>query len=112
MGWLCGLDVDLDWHAAERSLQSTNPEASAVEVVCEGADHGPYYQYDDIQFIRSLPFDLSMDPSADILVAYEMNGNRSTPIMGRLPVDRAELVWRRVGQVAHPDRRGDEAVSG
>jgi DMSO/TMAO reductase YedYZ molybdopterin-dependent catalytic subunit len=55
-------------------LQAAAPDAKAVEVVFEGADHGPYYQYTDIQFIRSLPFDLTIDSTADILVAYEMNG--------------------------------------
>lgn len=55
-------------------LQAAGPDAGAVEVVFEGADHGPYYQYTDLQFIRSLPFDLIMDVAADVLVAYEMNG--------------------------------------
>jgi DMSO/TMAO reductase YedYZ molybdopterin-dependent catalytic subunit len=55
-------------------LRAAKANAGAVEVVFEGADHGPYYQYTDIQFIRSLPFDLTIDPAADILVAYEMNG--------------------------------------
>jgi DMSO/TMAO reductase YedYZ molybdopterin-dependent catalytic subunit len=55
-------------------LQTSAPDAGAVEVVCEGADHGPYYQYNDIQFIRSLPISLAIDPSSDVLVAYEMNG--------------------------------------
>jgi DMSO/TMAO reductase YedYZ molybdopterin-dependent catalytic subunit len=55
-------------------LQNVAPDAGAVEIVCEGADHGPYYQYDDIQFIRSLPLTIAADPGADVLVAYEMNG--------------------------------------
>ena len=55
-------------------LQTAVPDANAIEVVFEGADHGPYFQYEDLQFIRSLPFDLAMDSSASILVAYEMNG--------------------------------------
>ncbi len=55
-------------------LRSAGPTAGAVDVVCEGADHGPYYQYDDIQFIRALPLALTVDPAANILIAYEMNG--------------------------------------
>jgi DMSO/TMAO reductase YedYZ molybdopterin-dependent catalytic subunit len=55
-------------------LRSAGPASAAVDVVCEGADHGPYYQYDDIQFIRALPIATAVDPAADILIAYEMNG--------------------------------------
>jgi DMSO/TMAO reductase YedYZ molybdopterin-dependent catalytic subunit len=55
-------------------LQSAGVLDGAVDVVFEGADHGPYYQYDDVQFIRALPVALSADPAANILVAYEMNG--------------------------------------
>lgn len=64
------------WTGAPLSgiLRTAAPGSSAVEVVFHGADHGPYYQYEDIQFIRSLPFVQTVDPAADILVAYEMNG--------------------------------------
>jgi DMSO/TMAO reductase YedYZ molybdopterin-dependent catalytic subunit len=64
------------WTGATLSdvLRSAGPAAAAVDVVCQGADHGPYYQYDDIQFIRALPIALAVDPAADILIAYEMNG--------------------------------------
>ncbi len=63
-------------------LETAGPAADAVEIVCEGADHGPYYQYDDIRFIRSLPLSLAADPAAEILIAYEMNGEPLSPDHG------------------------------
>src|SRR5262245_52920933 len=55
-------------------LEAAKPAADGVEVVFTGADHGPYYQYTDIRYIRSLRLDHAADPAADILIAYEMNG--------------------------------------
>jgi DMSO/TMAO reductase YedYZ molybdopterin-dependent catalytic subunit len=45
-----------------------------VEVIFRGADHGPYHELADIPFIRSLALAHACDPAAEILVAYEMNG--------------------------------------
>jgi DMSO/TMAO reductase YedYZ molybdopterin-dependent catalytic subunit len=48
----------------------------------EGADHGAYHstpiladtRSDDLTFVRALPLSLAADPGAEILIAYEMNG--------------------------------------
>src|SRR4051794_17200695 len=55
-------------------LQAAGPDRTAREVLFAGADHGPYHQYDDLRFVRSLSLAHALDPAADILVAYEMNG--------------------------------------
>src|SRR4051812_34258204 len=63
-------------------LRQANPVANAVEVRFEGADHGAYHlrpvlaetSRDDLSFVRSLPFAHAADPDAEILIAYEMNG--------------------------------------
>jgi DMSO/TMAO reductase YedYZ molybdopterin-dependent catalytic subunit len=49
--------------------------ASAVDVVFEGADHGPEHKLPndaDIHFARSVPLATAMRP--DVILAYEMNG--------------------------------------
>jgi DMSO/TMAO reductase YedYZ molybdopterin-dependent catalytic subunit len=55
-------------------LRQAGPSEEAVEVIFHGADHGPYYEYKDLKYARSLPFAKAMDPDAEILIAYEMNG--------------------------------------
>ena len=68
-------------------LAQARPSAGGVEVRFEGADHGPYHtkpvlaetNRDDLTFVRSLPLTLATDPGAEILVAYEMNGE---PLIG------------------------------
>jgi len=63
-------------------LREARPAAAAVEVRFEGADHGPYHlkpvlpdtNRDDLSFVRSLALDHATDPEAEILIAYEMNG--------------------------------------
>src|SRR4051812_19826834 len=63
-------------------LALAGPAADGVEVRFEGADHGPYHlaavladtHAEDLTFVRSLPLALAADPAADILIAYEMNG--------------------------------------
>lgn len=55
-------------------LQRAAPYPDGVDVTFEGADHGPYYQYEDITFVRSLTLAHAVDPAADILIAYDMNG--------------------------------------
>ena len=55
-------------------LEQAGPAADAVDVRFEGADHGPYYQYEVLAFQRSLDFPHAADPAAEILIAYEMNG--------------------------------------
>ncbi len=63
-------------------LQQARPAANAVDVKFEGADHGPYYQLKDIAFTRSLTLAHAADPAAEILIAYEMNGEPLRPDHG------------------------------
>ena len=56
---------------------------SAVEVLFEGADHGPDETVGDppdVTYERSLPLDKALHP--DTLLAYEMNGKPLPPIHG------------------------------
>ena len=63
-------------------LQQAHPAADGVDVRFEGADHGAYHlrpilaetSKDDLTFVRALPLSHAADPAAEILVAYEMNG--------------------------------------
>jgi len=55
-------------------LEKARPSAGAVAVSFEGADHGPHGRHADTHFTRSLPLKLSIEPSSEILIAYEMNG--------------------------------------
>ena len=71
-------------------LAQARPSSDGVEVRFEGADSGPYHLHpilattnkDDLTFVRSLPLDLVTDPSAEILIAYEMNGEPLRPDHG------------------------------
>ena len=64
------------WRGAplHQVLQRAAPSAGGVEVMFEGADHGRYGHHQDIAFVRSLALSHATDPAADILIAYEMNG--------------------------------------
>lgn len=63
-------------------LAEAGPAADGVDVRFEGADHGPYHlnpvladtDRNDLGFVRALPLATAADPGADILIAYEMNG--------------------------------------
>src|SRR5215207_3271536 len=63
-------------------LEHAHPAADGVEVRFEGADHGPYHlapvlpetNQSDVTFVRSLALAHATDPAAEILIAYEMNG--------------------------------------
>jgi DMSO/TMAO reductase YedYZ molybdopterin-dependent catalytic subunit len=55
-------------------LRQAKPSPDGVEVAFQGADHGRYGHHEDIAFVRSLPLSHASDPAADILIAYEMNG--------------------------------------
>jgi len=63
-------------------LAKVEPAADGVELLAQGADHGPYHlqailpetNQGDLTFTRSLPLDQAVDPAAGILIAYEMNG--------------------------------------
>lgn len=63
-------------------LKQARPAPNAIDVKFTGADHGPYYQYKDITFMRSLALSHAADPAAEILIAYEMNGEPLTPDHG------------------------------
>src|ERR671911_1476243 len=72
------------WTGARLSdvLEQAQPAADGVDVRFEGADHGSYHlqpvlpdtSKDDLTFVRALPLDHAADPAAEILIAYEMNG--------------------------------------
>jgi DMSO/TMAO reductase YedYZ molybdopterin-dependent catalytic subunit len=64
------------------ALEQADPSPDGVDVRFEGADHGPYYQYEDIRFVRSLDLPHAADPSAEILIAYEMNDEPLNPDHG------------------------------
>lgn len=55
-------------------LEKAQPSKQGVAVSFEGADHGPYHEHPDIHFARSLSLEHALDPAAEILIAYEMNG--------------------------------------
>jgi DMSO/TMAO reductase YedYZ molybdopterin-dependent catalytic subunit len=87
-------------------LERAQPAADGVEVLFEGADHGAYHlapvlpetNREDLAFVRSLALEHATDPAAEILIAYEMNGEPLTPDHGapfRLIVPR----WYAVASV-------------
>ena len=102
-------------------LAAVEPATDGVEVRFEGADHGPYHlqailpetDQDNLTFIRSLPLAHATDPDSGILIAYEMNG-RTSWARSRcpIPIDRAALVCRGIGEVAEADRCADRALCG
>lgn len=62
-------------------LAQAGPDAAALELRCEGADHGKYHLSSvlepadaDLTFVRSLPLGHATDPANEIMIAYEMNG--------------------------------------
>ena len=63
-------------------LKLARPTEDGVEVLFRGADHGPYHlnpvladtNRDDLTFERSLALEHAADPAAEIMIAYEMNG--------------------------------------
>jgi DMSO/TMAO reductase YedYZ molybdopterin-dependent catalytic subunit len=71
-------------------LEQVHPVAEAVDVRFEGADHGSYHLHPilpqsdkgDLTFVRALPVAVAADPAAEILIAYEMNGEPLRPDHG------------------------------
>jgi DMSO/TMAO reductase YedYZ molybdopterin-dependent catalytic subunit len=71
-------------------LARAQPAADGVEIRFEGADHGPYHlnpvlaetNQSDLTFVRSLALAYATDPAAEILIAYEMNGELLSPDHG------------------------------
>jgi len=68
-------------------LDQARPAADGVEVRFAGADHGSYLLHpvlrnidaSDLTFVRSLTLADANDPDAEILIAYEMNGEPLNP---------------------------------
>jgi len=71
-------------------LALASPAADAVEVLFRGADSGAYHlasvleetDQSNLAFERSLALDLATDPTAEIILAYEMNGEPLRPDHG------------------------------
>lgn len=71
-------------------LEQAHPTADGVEVRFEGADHGAYLLHavlpeidpQNLTFVRSLRLAHAADPAAEILIAYEMNGEPLPPDHG------------------------------
>ena len=71
-------------------LEQARPVAEGVEVRFAGADHGSYLLHpvlrnidaSDLTFERSLTLAHAADPDAEILIAYEMNGEPLNPDHG------------------------------
>src|SRR3954470_20915081 len=71
-------------------LDLAQPTADGVEVLFRGADHGPYHlnailadtDQQELTFERALPLAHATDPEAEILIAYEMNGEPLGPDHG------------------------------
>ena len=68
-------------------LEQARPAAAGVDVRFEGADHGVYHlrpvladtdREENLTFVRALPLSHAADPAAEILIAYEMNGQPLT----------------------------------
>ena len=102
-----------------RSWRRSQPAAQGVEVLAQGADHGPYHlqailpetDQDNLTFTRSLPIAQATDPASGILIAYEMNGqplgrDHGAPFRLIVPA----LVRRRVREVAEAARRPHRAL--
>ena len=80
------------WTGARLSdvLALARPSDEGVDVRFEGADSGSYLLHPvlpstdggDLTFVRSLPLALAADPMAEILIAYEMNGEPLRPDHG------------------------------
>jgi DMSO/TMAO reductase YedYZ molybdopterin-dependent catalytic subunit len=79
------------WTGARLSdvLELAHPHAGGVAVRCEGADSGTYHLTpvlpetgDHLTFVRALELDHAADPSSDILIAYDMNGEPLQPDHG------------------------------
>src|SRR5215211_2253930 len=71
-------------------LERVRPAPEGVDVRFSGADAGAYHlnpvladtNKDDLRFVRALPLALAADPAAEILIAYEMNGEPLRPDHG------------------------------
>jgi DMSO/TMAO reductase YedYZ molybdopterin-dependent catalytic subunit len=99
-------------------LERAHPAADGIEVQFTGADRGAYLlqpvlpetNKNDLTFMRSLPLTHAVDRAAEILIAYEMNGEPLSPDHGapfRLIVPRwyavASVKWlKRIAVLTEP----------
>jgi DMSO/TMAO reductase YedYZ molybdopterin-dependent catalytic subunit len=63
-------------------LAQAGPRPEARAILFEGADHGPFQGGPDIAYTRALSRDEAERMGADILLAYEMNGEPLPPEHG------------------------------
>jgi len=83
--WALGAVGNAVWKGVPLSalLARAKTNSSATEIILEGADAGPVEKTPrptgDIPFARSVPLEKAMD---DVLLAYEMNGERLTAAHG------------------------------
>ena len=90
MGRLRRLDRPLEGRAPARGARAGEAARTGVEVRFDGADHGSYIlnpvlkniDASDLSFERSLTLVHAADPAAEILIAYEMNGEPLNPDHG------------------------------
>lgn len=90
--WVYGAVSIVQFRGATLSnvLDMAETAADAIEVVFYGADRGEVEPGRNEQFVRSLPLDLALNP--DILLAWEMNGQRLTEHHG-FPVRLVVPAW-------------------
>jgi DMSO/TMAO reductase YedYZ molybdopterin-dependent catalytic subunit len=86
--WASGAVSSARWRGARLRdvLALVGVSSDVLEVLAEGADHGPRedaLHQSDVRFARSMPLAAATDP--DTLVAYEMNG-APIPAMHGAPV--------------------------
>lgn len=55
-------------------LREARPSRDGIEASFRGADCGSKDGVNGVSFVRSLPLATALDPSAEILIAFEMNG--------------------------------------
>jgi Sulfite oxidase and related enzymes len=80
---LGGVGCDVDGVPLRDVLAASRLHANAVDVIFEGADHGPERKLPgapDIHFARSVPLATAM--RHDVILAYEMNGEPLEPNHG------------------------------
>ena len=90
LGRLRSLHRPLEGCPAQRRAGPGGPSADGTDVKFEGADHGAYHLNPSCRtpagststFERALPLALAADPAAQILIAYEMNGEPLGPDHG------------------------------
>jgi DMSO/TMAO reductase YedYZ molybdopterin-dependent catalytic subunit len=102
--WGIGAVAEAEWTGVSLAsvLELAGIAPNAHEVVLEGADAGPVDGFDgDHRFARSLPLAKALD--ADVLLAYEMNGE-AIPLARGGPVRAIVPGWYATDSVKWLDR--------